>query len=78
VLGGLVGLLVGPTTCSRHSISLANNQAVQRSMYNKQPLSSICVWGCVCRAFEKLAHPTYGVMGIEYRPVDCYSKEPLK
>lgn len=31
-----------------------------------------------CRAFEKLAHPTYGVMGIEYRPVDCYSKEPLK
>jgi len=30
------------------------------------------------RAFEKLAHPTYGVMSIEYRPVDCYSKEPLE
>jgi len=28
-------------------------------------------------AFEKLAHPTYGVMSIEYRPVDCNSKAPL-
>lgn len=32
----------------------------------------------VARAFEKLAHPTYGVMNIEYRPVDCNSKAPIK
>lgn len=43
----------------------------------------LCLWLLLVvlsnyRAFEKLAHPTYGVMGIEYRPVDCYSKEPLK
>lgn len=27
--------------------------------------------------FEALAHPVYGVMGIEARPVDCYTKKPL-
>lgn len=29
-------------------------------------------------AFERLAHPVYGVMGIEARPVNCYTKEPLR
>jgi len=28
-------------------------------------------------AFEKLAHPTYGVMSMDYRPVDCQTGEPL-
>ncbi|MEW5313055.1 MAG: hypothetical protein WDW38_004649 [Sanguina aurantia] len=28
-------------------------------------------------AFEKLAHPVYGVMSIDYRPVDCDSQTPL-
>ncbi|KAF8059424.1 erkB [Scenedesmus sp. PABB004] len=28
-------------------------------------------------AFEKLAHPVYGVIGTEYRPVDCKTKAPL-
>lgn len=28
-------------------------------------------------AFEKLAHPVYGVIGVEYRPVNCQSKQPL-
>ena len=28
-------------------------------------------------AFEKLAHPLYGVMPIRFRPVDCDSKKPL-
>ncbi|KAK9801963.1 hypothetical protein WJX73_002009 [Symbiochloris irregularis] len=28
-------------------------------------------------AFEKLAHPAYGQMPLEYRPVDCTSKVPL-
>ncbi|KAL3157021.1 hypothetical protein ABBQ38_001272 [Trebouxia sp. C0009 RCD-2024] len=27
--------------------------------------------------FEKLAHPIYGVMNTEFRPVDCYTKVPL-
>jgi cullin-associated NEDD8-dissociated protein 1 len=27
-------------------------------------------------AFEKLAHPLFGVMSIEYRPIDCDSKQP--
>lgn len=31
-----------------------------------------------CRAFEKLAHPVYGVMGIDYRPVDCFSGAALQ
>jgi cullin-associated NEDD8-dissociated protein 1 len=29
-------------------------------------------------AFEQLAHPSYGVMPIEYRPVDCETGEPLR
>jgi cullin-associated NEDD8-dissociated protein 1 len=29
-------------------------------------------------AFEKLAHPSYGVMPIEYRPVDCKTQQPFK
>jgi cullin-associated NEDD8-dissociated protein 1 len=29
-------------------------------------------WG-----FEKLAHPTFGVMKMEFRPVDCVTNEPL-
>ena len=29
-------------------------------------------------AFEQLAHPTYGVMPIEYRPVNCETREPLR
>ena len=28
-------------------------------------------------AFERLAHPLYGVMPIRFRPVDCDSKRPL-
>ena len=28
-------------------------------------------------AFEKLAHPLYGVMPIRFRPVDCETKRPL-
>lgn len=28
-------------------------------------------------AFDKLAHPLYGMMMLEYRPVDCTSREPL-
>jgi len=28
-------------------------------------------------AFEKLAHPLYGVMPIQFRPVDCDTREPL-
>lgn len=28
-------------------------------------------------AFEKLAHPIYGVMMMEYRPVDCDTQRPL-
>ena len=28
-------------------------------------------------AFEKLAHPTYGVMKLEFRPVDCVTNKPL-
>lgn len=28
-------------------------------------------------AFEKLAHPVYGVMSIDYRPVDCDTGEPF-
>jgi cullin-associated NEDD8-dissociated protein 1 len=28
-------------------------------------------------AFEQLAHPSYGVMPIEYRPVACDSGAPL-
>lgn len=31
-----------------------------------------------CRVFEKLAHPVYGVMTIDYRPVDCGTHTPLK
>jgi cullin-associated NEDD8-dissociated protein 1 len=30
-------------------------------------------WG-----FEQLAHPTYGVIPIEYWPVDCETLEPLR
>lgn len=26
----------------------------------------------------QLAHPVYGVMPLEYRPVDCVTDEPLK
>jgi cullin-associated NEDD8-dissociated protein 1 len=29
-------------------------------------------------AFEKLAHPVYGVIPTEYRPVDCITKKPLR
>ncbi|WIA20876.1 hypothetical protein OEZ85_005223 [Tetradesmus obliquus] len=29
-------------------------------------------------AFEKLAHPSYGVMKMEYRPVDCETNAPLR
>lgn len=29
-------------------------------------------------AFEQLAHPSYGVIPIEYRPVDCETGEPLR
>jgi len=29
-------------------------------------------------AFETLAHPSYGVMPIEYRPVDCDTGAPLR
>ena len=28
-------------------------------------------------AFEKLAHPVYGVMPLEFRPVDCTTNTPL-
>ncbi|KAL0044907.1 hypothetical protein WJX82_001789 [Trebouxia sp. C0006] len=28
-------------------------------------------------AFEQLAHPTYGVMMVDFRPVDCYTHESL-
>ncbi len=28
-------------------------------------------------AFEKLAHPVYGVMSIDYRPVDCDTGAPF-
>ena len=28
-------------------------------------------------AFERLAHPLFGVMSIEYRPIDCDSKQPM-
>eukprot|EP00882_Tetradesmus_deserticola_P019112 GHRQ01020560.1.p1 GENE.GHRQ01020560.1~~GHRQ01020560.1.p1 ORF type:complete len:255 (+),score=66.03 GHRQ01020560.1:923-1687(+) len=28
-------------------------------------------------AFEKLAHPVYGVISVEYRPVNCQSRQPL-
>eukprot|EP00878_Enallax_costatus_P012255 GHUV01012800.1.p1 GENE.GHUV01012800.1~~GHUV01012800.1.p1 ORF type:complete len:217 (+),score=45.02 GHUV01012800.1:1126-1776(+) len=28
-------------------------------------------------AFEKIAHPVYGVIPTEYRPVDCVTKQPL-
>ncbi|KAK9787725.1 hypothetical protein WJX73_002165 [Symbiochloris irregularis] len=28
-------------------------------------------------AFEKIAHPIYGLMNLEYRPVDCETKAPL-
>lgn len=28
-------------------------------------------------AFEKLAHPLYGVMNVDFRPVDCYDHTPL-
>lgn len=27
--------------------------------------------------FEKLAHPNYGLMNLQFRPVDCYTKVPL-
>ncbi|KAF6266008.1 hypothetical protein COO60DRAFT_638698 [Scenedesmus sp. NREL 46B-D3] len=29
-------------------------------------------------AFQKLAHPSYGVMKMEYRPVNCKTGQPLK
>jgi cullin-associated NEDD8-dissociated protein 1 len=29
-------------------------------------------------AFEKLVHPSYGVMKMEYRPVDCQTGSPLE
>lgn len=29
-------------------------------------------------AFQKLLHPTYGVMKMEYRPVDCSTNQPIK
>jgi cullin-associated NEDD8-dissociated protein 1 len=29
-------------------------------------------------AFEQLAHPSYGVIPIEYRPVDCETERPLE
>jgi cullin-associated NEDD8-dissociated protein 1 len=29
-------------------------------------------------AFEQLAHPSYGVIPIEYRPVNCESGAPLR
>jgi hypothetical protein len=29
-------------------------------------------------AFEKLAHPLYGVMNVDFRPVDCFNHQPLK
>jgi cullin-associated NEDD8-dissociated protein 1 len=29
-------------------------------------------------AFEKLAHPSYGVIPIEYRPVNCETGTPLR
>ncbi len=29
-------------------------------------------------AFEKLAHPLYGVMNVEFRPVDCDSRQPIQ
>ena len=28
-------------------------------------------------AFEKLAHPLYGAMGVQFRPIDCDTKAPL-
>lgn len=29
-------------------------------------------------AFEKLAHPLYGVMNVEFRPVDCDTRQPIQ
>lgn len=30
------------------------------------------------QAFQELAHPEYGIMMVQYRPVDCESKKPIK
>jgi cullin-associated NEDD8-dissociated protein 1 len=29
-------------------------------------------------AFQKLAHPVYGLIAIEYRPVSCLTNQPLE
>jgi hypothetical protein len=32
---------------------------------------------CSFWAFEKLAHPLYGTQMLDFRPVDCYTKQPF-
>jgi hypothetical protein len=36
---------------------------------------------CTCnalQAFEQLAHPEYGIMMVDFRPVDCDTKRPIQ
>jgi cullin-associated NEDD8-dissociated protein 1 len=30
------------------------------------------------QAFQQLAHPEYGIMMVDFRPVDCESKRPIQ
>jgi Lytic transglycolase len=51
---------------------LPGENRVQRWCCGDQYHVDLSYW-----AFEKIAHPVYGVIMIELRPVDCNSKEPL-
>lgn len=40
-------------------------------------MAETCCW-YDSQAFEKLAHPEYGIMMVKYRPVDCNNHKPMQ
>jgi cullin-associated NEDD8-dissociated protein 1 len=47
------------------------------TMERDRPFETLTHFDLAYDAFEKLAHPVYGVQMIEFRPVDCDSGKPL-